>query len=74
MKSAFTASTLLAVFLALCEAIPTPEPAYAVHEKRTSTSRVWARGERLSRDVLIPVRIGLSQNNLDDGYAHLMDV
>jgi len=68
------AAALGAVLFTLCEAVPTPEPVYALHEKRTSIPRLWSRGERVSRDAILPVRIGLAQNNLEYGEAHLMDV
>jgi len=63
-----------AVFLTLCEAIPTPESKYSLHEKRIVHSKIWARGSRINGDDIVPVRIGLTQTNLDDSYAHLMDV
>lgn len=73
MKSALAAA-LSVVFFTLCDSVPTREPAYALHEKRTSVPRLWARGDRLNGDDILPVRIGLTQNNLDDGHLHLMDV
>ncbi|KAG9240127.1 Pro-kumamolisin, activation domain-containing protein [Calycina marina] len=63
----------LASFAAVCNAAPTPTP-YTIHEKRSGSPRKWSRGERVERDSILPVRIGLTQNNLDDGYHHLMDV
>jgi tripeptidyl-peptidase-1 len=68
------AAALAVVFFTLCEAIPTPEPTYTLHEKRSGSPRLWARGERVSRNAILPVRIGLAQNNLEDGHIHLMDV
>lgn len=63
----------LAVLISLGEAIPT-SVRYTLHEKRSSPSSIWKRSERIDRDAILPLRIGLTQNNLEDGYAHLMDV
>jgi len=43
-----------------------------VHERRAVVDP--AQGDRLSRDSVIPIRIGLKQSNIDDGYEALMDV
>ncbi|KAF4625037.1 hypothetical protein G7Y89_g13133 [Cudoniella acicularis] len=64
---------VLAAFANLCVAVPTPS-SYTLHEKRSALPRLWVRGDRVSRDAILPIRIGLTQMNLDDGYAHLMDV
>jgi tripeptidyl-peptidase-1 len=62
----------LAAFIDL-GAIPTPST-YAVHEKRSSIPRLWSRGNRVESDAILPIRIGLTQSNLENGEAHLMDV
>jgi len=56
-----------------CHAIPTPAT-HALHEKRSVVPRLWERGGRIESDAILPVRIGLTQNNLDNGYEYLMDV
>lgn len=71
MKSALFTAALVAL-IGNVGASPTPK--YAVHEKRASSSRTWIRGERVERDAVLPIRIGLTQNNLDDGERFLMDV
>jgi tripeptidyl-peptidase I len=63
----------LAVLIAACEAIPAPAP-LVPHEKRSSHASLWRRGARVDADAVLPIRIGLTQNNLDSGYAYLMDV
>lgn len=45
-----------------------------LHEKRAQPSEDWIRGGKVSSDALLPVRIGLVQKNLDDGYGYLEDV
>lgn len=72
MRSTLVA-VALTVFVAVCEAVPTPST-YAVHEKRSSIPRLWSRGSRVDGDAILPIRIGLTQNNLQYGEAHLMDV
>jgi tripeptidyl-peptidase-1 len=72
MKSVvFTAA--LAAFFALCDAVPTPST-YALHEKRTAIPRLWSRGDRVERDAILPIRVGLTQSNLENAEEHLMDV
>ncbi|KUJ13826.1 uncharacterized protein LY89DRAFT_698947 [Mollisia scopiformis] len=56
-----------------CHAIPTPST-HVLHEKRSSLPRLWERGGRVESDAILPVRIGLTQDNLDNGYEYLMDV
>lgn len=58
-----------------------PSSNYVLHETRGASStgqpngvRHWKRGTRLDPDAIIPLRIGLTQTNLDLGYDKLMDV
>ena len=45
-----------------------------LHEKREALSDSVVRRDRVHKDVIIPMRIGLAQSNLDKGYDHVMDV
>ena len=72
MRSSLIAAAL-AGFVALCEAVPTPST-YVLHEKRSSIPRLWSRGNRVEGDAILPIRIGLTQSNLENGEKHLMDV
>jgi tripeptidyl-peptidase-1 len=45
---------------------------HVLHEKRASS--LPHRRQRIDGDAIIPVRIGLRQNNLHTGYERLMDV
>ncbi|KAJ5711583.1 subtilisin-like protein [Penicillium malachiteum] len=47
---------------------------HVLHEKRDKQAYDWVKGNRVSSDAVLPVRIGLSQNNLDKGYEYLMEV
>lgn len=43
-----------------------------VHERRAVIDPT--KGDRVPGDAVIPVRIGLKQSNLEDGYDAVMDV
>ena len=55
-------------------ALPASTP-YELHERRTGLSS-WSEVADRKPDgrAVLPVRIGLKQNNLDRGYGFLMDV
>jgi tripeptidyl-peptidase-1 len=72
MKSTVFTAALVA-FVTLCDAVPTPST-YALHEKRTSMPRLWSRSNRVDSEAILPIRIGLTQNNLENAEMHLMDV
>jgi len=55
-------------------AFASPASHYAVHEKRDSAPYGWASRGALKRDGVLPMRIALTQRNLDKAYDHLMDV
>lgn len=64
-----------AVLLAAALSSAAPAPIKNVlHEKREQQSYDWVKGDRVERDAMLPVRIGLTQNNLEKGYEYLMDV
>lgn len=72
MKSTLFAAAFVAL-LTHCGAAPTPA-SYTVHEKRSSSPRLWNSGERVDGAAILPIRIGLTQNSLEDAEKHLMDV
>lgn len=47
---------------------------YTLYERREVLPASWSEGVRLDRSVKLPMRIGLSQSNLDRGHDILMDV
>ncbi|KAK6833131.1 hypothetical protein PG995_012901 [Apiospora arundinis] len=66
------------VLLLACGTQSCPTQNYAVHEERSQSSsyrngRVQRR-TKPSGDAIIPVRIGLTQSNLNTGYQRLMEV
>ncbi|KAI9046921.1 hypothetical protein LZ554_008999 [Drepanopeziza brunnea f. sp. 'monogermtubi'] len=58
---------------ALCNAAPSPLK-HVLHEKRAVESRDWIKGDRLEKTAIVPMKIGLTQSNLEKGYDYLMDV
>jgi tripeptidyl-peptidase-1 len=66
-------SLCLVALLGLVEAIAIP-PHHEVHEKRGTLHPRWAKRDRVESHKLLPMRIGLTQTNLENGYEHLMDV
>jgi tripeptidyl-peptidase-1 len=47
---------------------------HEVHEKRVSLPSRWTKKDRVESHKLLPMRIGLTQTNLETGYDSLMDV
>lgn len=48
---------------------------HVLHEKRdAAVLKRWARREKLDSSTILPMRIGLTQKNLDLGHEFLMDV
>ena len=62
------------VFAGFALAIPLGEP--TLHEER-DISRIYlhdGESKRVDPDTILPIRIALTQSNLDKGYDHLMQV
>lgn len=64
---------LLGAVAAGVGAVPAPHN-YQVHERRDVVPHYWTDGKRLDGSVSLPVRIGLTQSNLDHGHDLLMDM
>ncbi|KAJ9155616.1 Aorsin [Pleurostoma richardsiae] len=47
---------------------------HVVHEERPAARRSWSRSSRLHRTAVLPVRIGLTQQNLDRADEFIYDV
>nr|POE79437.1 tripeptidyl-peptidase sed1 [Quercus suber] len=67
---------LFATFgLLAASACAAPAPStHVLHEKRESPTTRWIKGDRFGSDVVVPVRIGMTQSNLEKGHDHLMDI
>lgn len=69
----FSAITILGGLAAFASA--SPLKSHVVHEKREVQTSKWTKRDvKLNRDALIPMSIGLTQRNLENGYEFLMDV
>lgn len=55
-------------------AVPNPGSNLIVHEKRHVPPTRWVKRDRIPKNAILPVRIGLTQNNLEKGHDFLMDV
>ncbi|KAJ9220584.1 hypothetical protein DTO271D3_4637 [Paecilomyces variotii] len=64
---------LLGALAAAAVAIPAPHN-YVLHERRDVLPTSWSEGERIYRKTSLPMRIGLTQSNLDRGHDLLMEV
>jgi tripeptidyl-peptidase I len=61
--------------LALSVTAAPTSTSYEIHEKREFTNPVWIpRDIRLAKSAVIPISIGLRQQNLENGHDFLMDV
>ncbi|KAJ6261590.1 Tripeptidyl-peptidase [Drechslerella dactyloides] len=47
---------------------------HVVHEKRGAPNGAWIKRSLADRESLMPMRIGLTQRNLDDGHDLLMEI
>lgn len=67
--------TVVTAFAALCAALPHYDVPHVMHEKRhLATPASYVKRSELPRDALLPVRIGMTQSNLDHGHNLLMDI
>lgn len=69
MRFLSTATALASLGAALPSASQT-----SVHEKRIGEPIAWVRQDRASKDLVLPVRIGLKQANLENMYKFVDDV
>jgi tripeptidyl-peptidase-1 len=47
---------------------------HVVHERRDAIPKSWIKRDRIDANVELPVRIGMTQSNLDKGHELLMEV
>ncbi|KAJ6177663.1 hypothetical protein N7519_008124 [Penicillium mononematosum] len=64
---------MLCALAASAMAVPTAHD-YQLHERRDFIPKSWVEGKKLDGHVSLPVRIGLTQSNLDYGHELLMDL
>jgi len=68
---------LFTTLVASAAAGPVPHT-HVIHEKRELSQHEfasrWTKRDRLDKDTVLPVRVGLKQQNLHKGVEWLMDV
>lgn len=64
---------IVAAIAALSNAAPTSVK-HALHEKRQTPSLDWVKGARIESSAILPMRVGLTQSNLENGHDLLMEV
>lgn len=69
----FTTVSCLGALIALAAAAAVPVN-HVLHEKRDEPSVFWVKRDRVAKDALLPMRIGLKQSNLHTLYDKLMEV
>ena len=69
--SLLATTTALAALAAAGPAVPT---SYVLHEKREFLPKKWVKRSRLDNEIKLPMRIGMTQSNLDIGEELLMEV
>jgi tripeptidyl-peptidase-1 len=60
MRRAF----ILAIFAGVCLAAPSPANHHVVHEKRAADPIDWTKSRRLEGHKVLPMRFGLTQQNI----------
>jgi len=67
--------SVLVLVAATSSALAAPAPVtHVLHEKRESAPRAWVKRSRVDPTIILPVRIGLRQNNLERGSKLLDEV
>ncbi|KAH8688998.1 putative protease S8 tripeptidyl peptidase I [Talaromyces proteolyticus] len=52
-----------------------PSPgSHILHERRSYTPASWIKRSQAPRDMLLPIRVGISSQNIDQGHDYLMDI
>jgi tripeptidyl-peptidase-1 len=69
----FVKSSVVATIAALVSVAPASSN-HVLHEERTILSRDWVKSSRIEKSAVIPMRIRLTQTNLETGYDRLMEV
>src|SRR5690242_17264883 len=55
-------------------AVGSPHGSHVVHEKRDTMPVAWTKHSRAPKDTVLPVRIGLTQRNLEHSDRFLDDI
>lgn len=63
-----------AVLAAACVAAIPTRLSTRSHEKRDQPPTDWVKSSRVQKDTILPMRIGLTQSNLDLGHDFVLEV
>ncbi|KAL2070575.1 hypothetical protein VTL71DRAFT_13601 [Oculimacula yallundae] len=69
----FLQVALVSAFAAQVAAAPFSS-SQVVHERRDYIPKKWIKRSRVDRDIELPIRIGMTQSNLDKGHDLLLEV
>lgn len=69
-----TSFLLISVLATASVSAPATSSRHVLHEKRTLPLRAWEKRGRVKPSQILPVRIGLTQRNLELGPGLLDDV
>ena len=69
----FSPFAVVGALVATVVAAPAPS-SHVIHERRDTVPGAWVKWSKLDARLKLPVRIGLTQRNLDLGYDLLMEV
>lgn len=66
--------SLLSLSVLVSYVLASPTGNYVIHEKRDATPMGWSKADRLDRRALIPMKIALTQRNIEQGADYLHEV
>jgi tripeptidyl-peptidase-1 len=69
----FSVVVLAAALAATAAAVPF-QTSHVLHERRSEAPKNWVKRSKISRNARLPMRIGMTQSNLDRGDELLMEV
>jgi len=69
LRSVFVIATF--AYPVFCAVLP---KTHVLHEKRDHVTSSWVKRDRVQRNAILPIRIGLAQGNLHKGPDMLMQV
>ncbi len=61
----------VAAAVLLANAAPAPGFKHVLHEERSAPASDWVKGAKIEGAAILPMRIGLTQTNLEKGYDFL---
>lgn len=64
-------SALVAAAIATLSSAAPATFRHVLHEERKTPASDWVKGARIEGSAVLPMRIGLSQTNLEKGYEYL---